>query len=220
MKEMKKDSNAYNIDFWEKVLKNLPLSYKQWFEEERKYLQSNITKDAKVLEVGCGEGRSLKDIINITENLTGIDHDPDAIKEAKTNLKGFSKIKLLTAEAADMPFKDKSFDFVICMTTFANFGNKKYKVLEEMKRVLADKGSIILSVFSEEAFEERMKLYKKTNLPIKEITGTTVIYNGKWGDNTSEQFSQTELEEIFAKVKLKIIEIKKLNISYICKLRK
>jgi len=213
-------NNIYNIDFWEKVLKNLPLAYKEWFEKEREYLQLNITKNAKVLEVGCGEGRSLKDIINITENLTGIDHDPYAVKKAKTNLKGHSKINVLRAEATNIPFKDKSFDFVICMTTFANFGDKKDKVLEEMKRVLTDKGYIIISVFSEEAFEERMKLYKKTNFPIKEIIGTKVIYNGKWGDNTSEQFSQSELEEIFAKTKLRIVEIKKLNMAYICKLKK
>ena len=88
---MMKNSNVYDINFWEKVLGDLPVSYKTWFEREREYLQSNITKNAQVLEVGCGEGRSLKDIINITENLTGIDHDPDAVKEAKKNLRSTQK---------------------------------------------------------------------------------------------------------------------------------
>lgn len=215
-----KNSNVYDINFWEKVLGDLPVSYKTWFEREREYLQSNITKNARVLEVGCGEGRSLRDIINVTENLIGIDHDPEAVKEAKRNLKNYSKVKILESEATNLPFKDKSFDFVICMTTFANFGNKKYNVLDEMRRVLKDQGFIIISVFSEDAFEERMKLYKKTNFPIKEIVGTTIIYNGKWGDNTSEQFSKKELEEIFEKAKLKVVEIKKLNMAYICKIKK
>jgi len=215
-----KNSNTYDIAFWEKVLKNLPLAYKIWFEKEKEYLQQNITKNAKVLEIGCGEGRSLNDIINITENLTGIDHDPEAVKKAEANLNGHSGVKILSAEATNLPFKDEFFDFVICMTTFANFGDKKYKALDEMKRVLKNQGNIIISVFSEEAFKERMKLYKKTNFPIKEIIGTTVIYNSKWGDNFSEQFSQKELEEIFKKTKLKIVEIKKLNMAYICKLKK
>ena len=212
--------DSYDIGVWKKFLKNLPLAYKKWFEREREYLQANITKNAKVLEVGCGEGRSLNDIINLTENLTGIDHDPDAVKEAKVNVKKYPKIKIFRAEATVIPFEDKSFDFVICMTTFANFGNKKYKVLDEMKRVLKDQGIIIISVFSEEAFEERMKLYKKINFPIKRIIGTTVIYNGRWGDNTSEQFSENQLREIFNKADLKLIDIKKVGIAYICKLKK
>ena len=211
---------AYDIDMWDKVLNDLPLSYGEWFDKEKIYLQSNITKDAKVLEIGCGEGRSLNDIIDITENLVGIDHDPDAVKEARINLKKHPKIKILKAGATDIPFEDGSFDFVICMTTFANFGDKKYGVLNEMKRVLKNNGVIIISVFSEEAFKERMKLYKKINFPIKKVVGTTVTYVGEWGDDTSEQFSKEELEKIFVRVKLKVIEIKKLNMAYICKLEK
>ena len=47
---------AYDIDMWDKVLNDLPLTYREWFNKEKIYLQSNITKDAKVLEIGCGEG--------------------------------------------------------------------------------------------------------------------------------------------------------------------
>src|SRR3990167_5187646 len=133
-----------NIVFWEEVLKDLPESYKIWFKKEKDYLQKNIIKDSKVLEVGCGDGRTLKEIINITTNLTGIDHDAKAIQDAKLNFKNFSDVNLLVAQAEKLPFKDKSFDFVICMTTFANFGKKKFIVLDEMKKVLQDNGKIII----------------------------------------------------------------------------
>ena len=210
-----------NIVFWEEVLKDLPESYKIWFKKEKDYLQKNIIKDSKVLEVGCGNGRTLKDIINITTNLTGIDHDAKAIQDAKLNFKNFSDVHLLVAQAEKLPFKDKSFDFVICMTTFANFGKKKFIILDEMKRVLQDNGKIIISVFSEDAFNERMKLYKNLNAPIKKIKeGGKIIFDESLGDNVSEQFSENELKEIFKKAKLKIIEIIKLNMAYICKLKK
>ncbi len=209
-----------NIIFWEDVLEKTPESYKKWFEEERKYLRKNILKNNKVLEVGCGEGRSIRDIIDITQNVTGIDNDEDAVKHAKYHFKKYPEVKILLANGRNHPFMDNSFDFVICMTTFANFGEDKIKTLNEMKRVVKKEGFIIISVFSENAFEERMKVYKKLNAPIKEIRGTTVIFDESLGSNTSEQFSLVQLKELFNKVKLKLIEVEKLSIAYICKLNK
>ena len=205
---------------WDEVLNDLPNSYKQWFEEEKIYLRKNITKNSIVLEVGCGEGRSLRDVFPITKNLTGIDHDPKAFEEVKSHFKKYPTVKLKKADATNLPFKAKTFDFVICMTTFANFGKQKFKVLREMKRVLKDQGTIILSVFSEDAFGERMKLYDKLKFPFKKIVGTTVYFDDKWGEGISEQFSEKQLRIIFKKVNLKIKEIIKLRMSYICKLSK
>jgi len=209
-----------NIDFWERVLDTASDSYKKWFEEEKEYLTKHITKNARVLEVGCGDGRSIKDILNITTNIVGIDHDEKAVTNAKRNFNSYKTIKILKAQAENMPFEDKQFDFVICMTTFANFADHKQKILSEMRRVLRDDGFIIISVFSEDAFEERMKMYKKLNSPIKEIKGTTVIFNEKIGDNISEQFSREQLLKIFNKANLSIVDIRKKGIAYLCKLKK
>ena len=107
------------------------------------------------------------------------------------------------------------------MTTFANFDDKKYRVLSQMKRVLKDDGKIIISVFSEDALKERLKVYKKVGAKIKsmnEKTGKIVFADAE--NNVSEQFSKKELRQIFKKARLNIIEIKKLNIAYISKLRK
>lgn len=209
-----------NIDFWEKLLADMPDSYKNWFEEERKYLVKHITKNAKVLEVGCGDGRSIMDIVGITTNIVGIDHDEKAVADAKSNFKNHPNIKILKARAENLPFENKEFNFVMCMTTFANFADSKQKVLLEMKRVLKDNGFIIISVFSEDAFEERMKMYKKLNAPIKEIRGTTVIFDEELGDNISEQFSKEQLLDIFAEAKLNVVDIRKKGIAYLCKLKK
>ncbi|MBU3897154.1 MAG: class I SAM-dependent methyltransferase [Nanoarchaeota archaeon] len=213
-------SKEYDIEMWKDVLNTLPDSYIKWFKEEGEYLRSNITKDATVLEIGCGDGRSLKDILSVTKNLTGIEHDKESIEIVNKEFSKYSQVKIIFAEAKGLPFEDKSFDYVICMTTFANFGDDKFKILDEMKRVMKDNGTIIISVFSENAFEERMKLYKKVNFPIKKIEGTTVHYESKYDVGISEQFTEKQLREIFNKAKLNIIELKKLDISYIVKLNK
>ena len=206
-----------NIDFWEKVLEDLEPDYKSWFEQEKKYLGKNITKNSKVLEVGCGEGRSLKDILPITKNLTGIDNDQKAVDDAKKRFKNYPSVKIIKAEAKELPFKAEEFDFVICMTTFANFGKDKFKVLEEMKRTLKKNGRIIISVFNENAWETRSKVYKKVGAKIKELKKGRAVFEG---GIVSEQFSKKELEDIFTQVDLKINDIIKLKIAYICNLSK
>ena len=209
-----------NMDYWEFVLKNLPKSYHKWFEEEKKYLQNIITPDAKVLEVGCGDGRSIFDVLPATKNVTGIDHDDKAIADAKNNFSSYPSIKILKADATKLPFEDEEFDFVVCMTTFANFADKKFIILEEIKRVLKNSGKIIISVFSEDALEERMKVYKASGVKIKNIENGKVVFDESLGDNISEQFSKEQLEDIFSRANLKIDDITKVNIAYLCTLSK
>ena len=213
-------NNKTNIDYWENLLQILPESYKKWFEEEKKYLQKIITFDAKVLEIGCGNGRSIFDVLSKTKNITGIDHDDKAVTDAKNNFSRYSSIKIFKADAVQLPFSNEEFDFVICMTTFANFADKKFKALEEMSRVLKDSGKIIISVFSENALDERMRVYKVLGIKIKEVKNGTVIFDESLGDNISEQFTKEQLEDIFSQANLKIEDIKKVNIAYLCTLVK
>ena len=94
-----------NIDFGEKVVKNSLDSFRKWFEEEKIYLNKSITKNSKVLDIGCGDGRSLNEIIGISENLVGVDHEKKAIDDAIKNFKN-NKIKFKLADARKLPFKD------------------------------------------------------------------------------------------------------------------
>ena len=87
-----------------------------------------------------------------------------------------------------------------------------------MKRTLKDNGKIIISVFSEDAFEERMKVYKKVDAKIKEVIGNKKVI---FEENViSEQFSKEELITIFHKSGLKVNEIIKSGIGYLCLLSK
>ncbi len=210
-----------NNDYHNLILNYLPESYKKWFLEEKKYLEKWIESNSSVLEVGSGDGRSIFDLIPITKNIVGIDHDEKAIQESIKKFAEFPLIKFIKADAEKLPFEDKLFDYVICMTSFANFSNKKISILNEMKRVLKESGKIVISVFSEKAFPERMKVYTNINIPIKEIRENgTVIFDESLVDNTSEQFTKQELENIFSQVKLKINDITEVSIAYMCTLSK
>ncbi len=144
-------------------------------------MRENIKKNSSVLDVGCGFGKDTKLLINIAKNISGIDYDREAIKEARKDLSQFRNVKIFLENAENMHFENNTFDYVICMgNTFGNFGKNKLKILKEMKRVAKRKGKIIIGVYSEKASPIRIDVYKKTKVKIKKTSkdGTVITTEG------------------------------------------
>lgn len=97
----------------------------------------DIKKGDKVLEVGCGAG-ALAQYLDC--DYTGIDYSPTLVRKHIELLHN----SVFTGEAADLPFKDQTFDKVICYGVFLYFDDKNYakKATEELLRV-AKKGVLI-----------------------------------------------------------------------------
>lgn len=209
---------ANNIEYWEAMRRQMPLPYQEWLAGELPFLERHIPKDSKVIEVGCGTGRTLENLVTTTKKLVGIDHDPEAIALAKKRL--IPQIQLRIAEATNLPFESNSFDYALCLASFANLADIKYAALEEMKRVTKNTGKIIVSCYSEDALPARIEMYKKQSAPIRQILPSgTVIFDFD-GDNISEQFSREDIQTIAKKSGLRIDELTKIGIGYYCALSK
>ena len=81
-----------------------------------------VNANAKILDVGCGTGISS----NFNSFVVGIDQGIELLKQS-------NKLKIL-AFAEYLPFKDRSFDYVISVTAIHNFKNIR-KSMKEIKRV-------------------------------------------------------------------------------------
>lgn len=100
----------------------------------------------KVLDVGCGDGGSLINLIKAgfePVNITGIDILEDRIENAKRR---FPNISFLNADAAKLPLKDCEFDLVIESTMFVQLTDISLckAIAEEMIRVVKTNGHIML----------------------------------------------------------------------------
>jgi len=73
-----------------------------------------------ILDVGCGGGDLLVALARecrargITAHLVGVDCSPGILEIARGATSGFTEIRLLLADALQLPFAEKSFDFVLC----------------------------------------------------------------------------------------------------------
>jgi SAM-dependent methyltransferase len=207
--------------YWNEVLRNLPESYKQWFEAEKDFLRANTPRNSRVLEIGCGEGRSLSYIEGFGK-LYGVDNNPQSVLQARERFNGNPEISISVDDGRRLSFRSDWFDRVLCLTTPANFGYEKPLFFREMRRLVRDDGEIILSVFNEDehTFQERMKVYEKLGAPIipNEFDHKhTVRFNYPGGASISQQYSEQDLRRELQSNGLYPIEITKQGIGYFCR---
>lgn len=115
----------------------------------------DIQKNDKVLEVGCGAG-ALAQYLDC--DYVGVDYSPTLVQKHIQ----FLRNSVLTGEAADLPFKDKSFDKVICYGVYLYFDDKEYarKATKELLRI-AKKGVLIGEIPMRSHREEHLLFTKE-----------------------------------------------------------
>lgn len=112
---------------------------------ERIVEELGLSSGDKILEVGCGNGYylSLLNRLGLNISLTGIDNDKMALSDAKRFI-GDKKVNLIFADATKLPFKNRSFNKVICSEVIEHVEDEG-KVLHEIRRVLKGRGIMVLS---------------------------------------------------------------------------
>lgn len=109
-------------------------------------LKGRFTKDMKILDAGCGEGRNCIYFLQEGYQIFGVDADPTAIQMVKTYARTIQKEydvhRFQRATVQDMPFHDGAFDAVIssAVTHFAKSQKDFFKMISEMLRVLKPGG--------------------------------------------------------------------------------
>jgi len=121
------------MDYYDQISKGYNELHRGEQLNKMSIIKSNIkiTKGSKVLDVGCGTG------ISSDFDCFAVGIDP-SIKLLKQN----KRLKINSA-AENLPFKDRTFDFVVSVTSIHNF-NDLGKAIGEIKRV--GKNNFVFSV--------------------------------------------------------------------------
>lgn len=97
----------------------------------------------KVLDAGCGDGRFSAELTKQGADVTGVDLSEKALNFAKIFL---SNGNFLQAGIESLPFPDKIFDFIFFIETLEHIPPENIPaVIAELKRVLKDDGTVLIS---------------------------------------------------------------------------
>ena len=153
--KIKKDSSLYQFSFLY-AERQYAKRVEQVNKIYNKLLANFDFKNKKVLDVGCGIGPYIDLLKSKGAKIFAI----DIIREIKS-LKGKAEIFLSLGEC--LPFKDKSFDFVICANVLHLSLNPK-AMISELHRVLKDDGFALFE--SPEGDSEDLKYFFKILLEV------------------------------------------------------
>ena len=105
----------------------------------------NIKPGSKMLDVGTGTGVFIPFLLGKVGNrgqILALDIAEEMLRRARA--KGFNGIvAYLNADVVDIPLPDKTFDSVVCYSSFPHFQDKP-KALSEINRVIKSGGNLFI----------------------------------------------------------------------------
>lgn len=108
---------------------------------ERK-MSTNVDKELKILEIGCGGGGVIKDLEAIgMSNMISVGMDIDYLRLKTIQINAL----ILQGDGSKLAFRDRTFDVIIQATVFTSVldDTKKGEIAKEILRALKDDGLLL-----------------------------------------------------------------------------
>ena len=148
----------YQPRFWQPVI---PTFKAHW----------GLTSDSSILDVGCAKGFMMHDFAELIPGITvkGIDVSEYAVKNSIEDMRPHVEV----ADAKSLPYEDKSFDYVISVTTIHNLERAELvQSLREIERVARLGSFITVDAYRNDEEKERMLAWN--------LTAKTVLHVDEW----------------------------------------
>lgn len=116
------------------------------FPHEADVLDRYFTdRDARVLDVGCGAGRTTVELDRRGHDVVGVDVSEAMVEAARAQ---FPDLDVAVGDATDLQFDDGQFDYVLfsyCGIDYVHPESERLRALAEVRRVLRDGGYFAFS---------------------------------------------------------------------------
>ena len=129
---------------------------KQYFEAEIEYVRQELLGFEKVLELGAGYGRIMRELAPFTASIMGIDISRDSVEFGQKYLNDVPNCQLKVMDAHKLEFGSE-FDIVICLQNgLSALKNDAHHLIQQSMKVLTPGGKAYFSSYSSKFWEHRM----------------------------------------------------------------
>ena len=109
----------------------------------------HIPSGSRVLEIGCGNGKTLSSMVQRGWYVTAIDFSRRAITLSRERYAGASYFDFMVADTMHLPFKKSSFDAVFAIHIFGHLLEPERNLLpHDLENILKPGGILFFSDFS------------------------------------------------------------------------
>ena len=133
----------------------------QYLSAEIEFAASFIDNNDIVLDTGSGYGRIMQDLSPLCKTVIGMDNSLVSILFGRKMFPAESNVRFCQMDAAEMGFKDSSFDVVLCLQNgISAFKVESIELIRECVRISKPGGKILFSTYSEKFWEERLDWFR------------------------------------------------------------
>jgi SAM-dependent methyltransferase len=103
---------------------------------------------ARVLELGCGNGKTAATLVRTSQEVVGLDFSRPALEVCRREVSA-KDLHLVRGDLRGLPFADRTFDLVVAFHVLGHLWQEERKdAIVEARRVLRPGGSLALRAFS------------------------------------------------------------------------
>ena len=104
-----------------------------------------FTEGQRVLDIGCGNGKTSQALIEMGCDVVGVDFSQNAVDQCNNSIKGMTAV---CSSSDKLPFNDNEFDGAVLVHVLEHLDDRELEdTLKEVKRVLKIGGHVFLRVF-------------------------------------------------------------------------
>jgi 2-polyprenyl-6-hydroxyphenyl methylase/3-demethylubiquinone-9 3-methyltransferase len=134
---------------------------RQYLDAEVNYVIGQVQSANRVLELGCGYGRVLREVAPHVVRIAGNDISRASLELAASYLRPFRNCDLFRMDASKLAFGNDLFDAVICIQNgISAFGRNRHELVAEAVRVAKTGGVILFSTYSPRIWTDRLDWFR------------------------------------------------------------
>jgi 2-polyprenyl-3-methyl-5-hydroxy-6-metoxy-1,4-benzoquinol methylase len=129
---------------------------RQYIEAEINFVRHKLPDQAKVLEIGAGYGRIMKELAPYAASVTGIDISENSVEFGQEYLKDYPNCQLKMMDAHNLEF-GLEFDIVLCLQNgLSAMKGDPRNLIKQGMQVLSPGGKAYFSSYSSKFWEHRL----------------------------------------------------------------
>jgi len=138
-----------------------PPRIQRYLKAELDFVLDRISPEGWTLDLGCGYGRIIPDLMKKARGVVGIDNSLPNLALARLRLKGLEEFHLLAMDAGRLGFAPGVFSNVVCIQNgISAFKVEPNQLIKEAVRVTRPDGMILFSTYADAFWEDRLDWFR------------------------------------------------------------
>ena len=133
---------------------------KQYFEAEIDYVRQRLDGHERVLELGAGYGRIVRELAASCACIVGMDISADSVRLGKEYLKDFPNADMVAMDVHAMDFP-QPFDVILCLQNGLSAMRADLATIQKILALLAPGGTAFFSTYSAKFWEHRIAWFQE-----------------------------------------------------------